>query len=47
MTNNTESPVHFVAKLDHDSIPKEAWDRAKRQILDIIGVALVSWNKFV
>jgi 2-methylcitrate dehydratase PrpD len=40
MTNNTESLAHFVAKLDYDSIPKEVVDRAKRQILDIIGVAL-------
>ena len=29
MTNNTESLANFVTKLDYDSIPKEALDRAK------------------
>ena len=40
MNNNTEAITRFVTELDYDAIPKEAVDRAKRQILDVIGVAL-------
>jgi len=40
MTNNTETLARFVANLEYDAIPKDVLDRTKRQILDIIGVAL-------
>ena len=40
MTSNTEAIARFVAELDYGAIPKEAVDRAKRQVLDVIGVAL-------
>jgi 2-methylcitrate dehydratase PrpD len=38
--SNTEAVSRFVTELEYDVIPKEAVDRAKRQILDVIGVAL-------
>jgi 2-methylcitrate dehydratase PrpD len=40
MNTNTEAIANFVNELEYDAIPKEAVDRAKRQILDVIGVAL-------
>jgi len=40
MNSNTEAIASFVSELEYDDIPKEAVDRAKRQILDVIGVAL-------
>ena len=40
MNNNTEAITRFVTELEYEAIPKEAVDRAKRQILDVIGVAL-------
>ncbi|MBI2986145.1 MAG: MmgE/PrpD family protein [Deltaproteobacteria bacterium] len=40
MTNNTETLARFAANLEYDAIPKDVLDRTKRQILDIIGVAL-------
>jgi 2-methylcitrate dehydratase PrpD len=40
MNTNTEVIARFVAELDYAAIPKEAVERTKRQILDIIGVGL-------
>ena len=40
MNSNTEAIATFVSELEYDAIPKEAIDRAKRQVLDVIGVAL-------
>jgi 2-methylcitrate dehydratase PrpD len=40
MNSNTEAIACFVADLDYAAIPKEAVERTKRQILDIIGVGL-------
>ena len=40
MTSTTDALARFVVDLEYDAIPKEAVDRAKRQILDVIGVAL-------
>jgi 2-methylcitrate dehydratase PrpD len=40
MNNNTEVIARFVTDLEYDAIPKEVVDRTKRQILDVIGVAL-------
>ena len=40
MNSNTEAIARFVAELDYGAIPKEAVERTKRQILDVIGVAL-------
>lgn len=40
MNSNTEAAASFVAHLDYSAIPKEAAERTKRQILDIIGVGL-------
>lgn len=40
MTNNTEVVARFVTDLKYESIPKEVLDRAKRQMTDLIGVAL-------
>lgn len=40
MTSNTEALARFVAELEYAAIPEEAAQRAKRQILDVIGVAL-------
>jgi len=40
MTSTTEALARFVVELEYDVIPKEVVCRAKRQILDVIGVAL-------
>jgi 2-methylcitrate dehydratase PrpD len=40
MQGNTEFAARFVTDLSYESIPQEVLTRAKRQILDIIGVAL-------
>ena len=40
MNSNTEAIASFVSELEYDAIPKEAIDRVKRQILDVIGVAV-------
>jgi 2-methylcitrate dehydratase PrpD len=40
MRSNTEALARFVVELEYDAIPKEAVERTKRQILDVIGVAL-------
>jgi 2-methylcitrate dehydratase PrpD len=37
---NTEFVARFVVDLKYENIPQEVVDRAKRQILDVIGVAL-------
>jgi 2-methylcitrate dehydratase PrpD len=40
MQQNTEIMSRFVTDLKYEDIPQEVLDRAKRQILDVIGVAL-------
>ena len=40
MQRNTEIMSSFVADLKYENIPQEVVERAKRQILDVIGVAL-------
>ncbi|MGH7844379.1 MAG: MmgE/PrpD family protein, partial [Candidatus Binatia bacterium] len=40
MVRNTEFVARFVTDLKYENIPQEVVDRAKRQILDVIGVAL-------
>jgi 2-methylcitrate dehydratase PrpD len=40
MQGNTEFIARFVTDLKYESIPQEVVDRAKRQILDVLGVAL-------
>src|SRR5262245_4543511 len=40
MQGNTEFIARFVTDLQYESIPQEVVDRAKRQILDVLGVAL-------
>jgi 2-methylcitrate dehydratase PrpD len=40
VTSTTEALARFVVELEYDALPKEAVDLAKRQILDVIGVAL-------
>jgi len=40
MQRNTELIARFVSDLEYDVVPPEVVERAKRQILDIIGVAL-------
>jgi 2-methylcitrate dehydratase PrpD len=40
MERNTEFVARFVSELQYESIPREVIERAKRQILDVIGVAL-------
>ena len=40
MQQNTEIMSRFVTDLKYEDIPREVIDRAKRQILDVIGVAL-------
>ncbi|HWP57939.1 MAG TPA: MmgE/PrpD family protein [Candidatus Acidoferrales bacterium] len=40
MQRNTEFVARFVSELRYESIPPEVIERAKRQILDVIGVAL-------
>ena len=40
MQRNTEFVAHFVTDLKYENIPQEVLTRAKRQILDVIGVAL-------
>jgi 2-methylcitrate dehydratase PrpD len=40
MQRNTEFVARFVTDLNYERIPPEVFDRAKRQILDIIGVGL-------
>lgn len=41
MTKTTETLARFVANLEYDTIPREVLERAKRQVLDVVGVALV------
>ena len=40
MERTTEYVARFVSELKYDGIPREVIERAKRQILDVIGVAL-------
>ena len=40
MERNTEFVARFVSELQYEGIPREVIERAKRQILDVIGVAL-------
>jgi 2-methylcitrate dehydratase PrpD len=40
MERNTEFVARFISELKYESIPREVIERAKRQILDVIGVAL-------
>ena len=40
MPSNTEVIARFVSDLKYEDIPREVVERAKRQILDVIGVAL-------
>src|SRR5205809_1404854 len=40
MPGNTEVIARFVSDLKYEDIPREVVERAKRQILDVIGVAL-------
>jgi 2-methylcitrate dehydratase PrpD len=40
MERNTDFVARFVSELKFDSIPGEVIERAKRQVLDVIGVAL-------
>jgi 2-methylcitrate dehydratase PrpD len=40
MERNTEFVARFVSELKYESIPREVIERAKRQILDVIGVGL-------
>jgi len=40
MNCNTEFVARFVSELAYESIPRDVIERAKRQILDVIGVAL-------
>lgn len=43
----TEVIARFVTDLKYESIPREVLDRAKRQILDLIGVALAGSTQLV
>ncbi len=40
MERTTEFVARFVSELKYENIPGEVIERAKRQILDVIGVAL-------
>jgi 2-methylcitrate dehydratase PrpD len=47
MQGNTEFIARFVSELKFENIPQEVVERAKRQILDIIGVALAGSTQAV
>ena len=48
MERTTEFVARFISELKYEDIPREVIERAKRQILDIIGVAVtVSLHQIV